>query len=195
MHKNVKEYVLTPCFCGRKVKLQGGPEEWKTTYNDPDSGGYPYTISCECGMRFSRGCCDAQEVVALWNSKSPAIHPLWQVIVEGAFDEGTKHYTFVGRKEDVKRLVKLLALKYSKETNADKIYFNENNDEIIFSALLEYNNSMQDIQISVLSADYEWIDLPTKSNSIILLDSLTNNGTISGDELRYTIRKMEAIYE
>ncbi len=60
---------LKPCpFCGREVKIRGGPKNWKPTFYDPDSGGDPYQICCECG------CCfgffdDAEELSNAWNRR------------------------------------------------------------------------------------------------------------------------------
>ena len=44
--------VLVPCMCGRTPK-EHGPEDWKPTFYDPDSGGDPVSIECECGINFS----------------------------------------------------------------------------------------------------------------------------------------------
>ena len=35
--------VLAPCMCGRTPK-EHGPEDWKPTFYDPDSGGDPVSI-------------------------------------------------------------------------------------------------------------------------------------------------------
>ena len=43
--------VLVPCMCGRTPK-EHGPEDWKPTFYDPDSGGDPVSIECECGVNF-----------------------------------------------------------------------------------------------------------------------------------------------
>ena len=48
MQNELKPYP----FCGREVKIQGGPEEWHPTFYDPDSGGEPYQINCKCGCSF-----------------------------------------------------------------------------------------------------------------------------------------------
>lgn len=61
---------LKPCpFCGREVKLSGGPEDWKPTFYDPDSGGDPYTINCECGCSFGFFD-DAEELIRRWNRRA-----------------------------------------------------------------------------------------------------------------------------
>lgn len=56
-------------ICGRQVEIHGGVEEWKPTFYDPDSGGDPYYIHCECGIEFSIGYCDITEIVNAWNTR------------------------------------------------------------------------------------------------------------------------------
>ena len=62
---------LKPCpFCGREVTVHGGPEEWKPTWWDPDSGGDPYVISCDhCGCGLDKGYCELDELVEAWNRR------------------------------------------------------------------------------------------------------------------------------
>ena len=55
-------------FCGSEVELSGGPENWKPTFYDPDSGGDPYTINCECGCSFG-WFYDVEEIVDKWNRR------------------------------------------------------------------------------------------------------------------------------
>ena len=45
---------LNPCpFCGKRVEIRGGGEEWIPTFNDPDSGGEPIYVTCgDSGMKF-----------------------------------------------------------------------------------------------------------------------------------------------
>ena len=62
---------LKPCpFCGRKVEMHGGIEEWKPTFYDPDSGGDPYSINCECGCSFSNFSYDLDEAAEAWNRRA-----------------------------------------------------------------------------------------------------------------------------
>lgn len=62
---------LKPCpFCGSGVDVYGGQESWKPTLYDPDSGGDPYYISCNCGCDFSIGCFDYKEFVEAWNRRA-----------------------------------------------------------------------------------------------------------------------------
>ena len=62
---------LKPCpFCGREVAVHGGPEEWTPTFYDPDSGGDPYCIVCECGCSFEIGYCELEELVEAWNRRT-----------------------------------------------------------------------------------------------------------------------------
>ena len=63
------EINLKPCpKCGREVELCGGPENWQPTFYDPDSGGDPYTINCECGISFG-WFYDVEEIVEEWNRR------------------------------------------------------------------------------------------------------------------------------
>ena len=58
-------------ICGRDVDIHGGVEEWKPTFYDPDSGGDPYYIHCECGLEFSIGYCESTELAEAWNTRIP----------------------------------------------------------------------------------------------------------------------------
>ena len=61
---------LKPCpFCGREVEIQGGPENWHPTLLDPDSGGDPYYIACECGCNFGLYE-EASEITEAWNRRA-----------------------------------------------------------------------------------------------------------------------------
>lgn len=60
-------------FCGRPVKIHGGEEEWKPTYYDPDSGGDPYHIDCDCGCCFSGGFYEIEDIIKAWNSRHDLI--------------------------------------------------------------------------------------------------------------------------
>ena len=60
-------------FCGKLVELRGGEENWKPTYYDPDSGGDPYYIRCECGLEFSIGHCEIVDFIEAWNNRSELI--------------------------------------------------------------------------------------------------------------------------
>ncbi len=62
---------LKPCpFCGNKVSASGGPEEWSPTFSDPDSGGSPYHVRCDCGLDFCAGCVEYDEFVERWNRRA-----------------------------------------------------------------------------------------------------------------------------
>ena len=62
---------LKPCpFCGHEVKV-GGPEDWKPTFYDPDSGGEPYYFYCECGLNFWTNCYEYEDAVKTWNTRKP----------------------------------------------------------------------------------------------------------------------------
>jgi hypothetical protein len=61
---------LKPCpFCGKEVKIQGGPEEWQPTFYDPDSGGDPYQIICECGCSVG-WYYDVEDLLKSWNRRA-----------------------------------------------------------------------------------------------------------------------------
>lgn len=53
--------------------VRGGAEEWKPTFYDPDSGGDPYYIHCECGIEFSIGYCEITDLAKAWNKRAKQI--------------------------------------------------------------------------------------------------------------------------
>ena len=66
----MNDIELLECpICGRKVEIHGGIEEWTPTFYDPDSGGDPYYIYCECGLSFEIGYCEAIELANAWNTR------------------------------------------------------------------------------------------------------------------------------
>lgn len=65
---------ILPCpFCGKEIDIEKDmyiPErDWKPTFYDPDSGGYPINIHCKCGLEFSTGTYDFEEFVNAWNRR------------------------------------------------------------------------------------------------------------------------------
>lgn len=65
---------LKPCpFCGKEIDTDKNmyiPErDWKPSFYDPDSGGYPISIHCECGLDFCTGTWDYEEAVEQWNQR------------------------------------------------------------------------------------------------------------------------------
>ena len=64
--------VLVPCICGR-TPMEHGPEDWEPTFYDPDSGGEPVSIECECGISFSIGSYDYQSTRLAWNTRAPIL--------------------------------------------------------------------------------------------------------------------------
>lgn len=61
---------LKPCsFCG-SIPSVHGPMDWKPTFYDPDSGGDPVSLSCDCGLYFCIGSYDYQETYDAWNRRS-----------------------------------------------------------------------------------------------------------------------------
>lgn len=73
LFRDRKPNLLHCPFCGKFVELHGGEEEWKPTYYDPDSGGDPYSITCNCGLRFSMGYCEIDEFIRAWNNRSELV--------------------------------------------------------------------------------------------------------------------------
>lgn len=69
-----EKWIVLPCpKCFKRVKVHG-PEDWKPTFYDPDSGGDSYEFDCECGLAFSTNCYDFKQALAQWNSRlSPPI--------------------------------------------------------------------------------------------------------------------------
>ncbi len=65
---------LKPCpFCGREIDIIRDlyiPErDWHPTEYDPDSGGEPISISCQCGLTFSYGY-NWSEFIEAWNRRA-----------------------------------------------------------------------------------------------------------------------------
>lgn len=70
----VKE-ELKPCpFCGHSIDIEKDVYEpsrdWHPTWMDPDSGGDPINIHCECGLEFCTGTHDWGEFVKAWNRRA-----------------------------------------------------------------------------------------------------------------------------
>jgi hypothetical protein len=58
-----------PCpLCGRDVSVHG-PDDWKPTFYDPDSGGDPVFVSCACGLTFCCNSYDYEETCNVWNKR------------------------------------------------------------------------------------------------------------------------------
>lgn len=63
-------------ICGSKLTIHG-PEDWKPTFYDPDSGGDPYNAVCDCGFQFSIGYCEYDEFIKALNRRpAPENKPL-----------------------------------------------------------------------------------------------------------------------
>lgn len=63
-------------LCGAELKVYG-PEDWKPTFYDPDSGGDPYTAVCDCGFNFHTNHYDYAEFVKAVNRRAqPENKPL-----------------------------------------------------------------------------------------------------------------------
>lgn len=64
---------LKPCpKCGREINIDEDmyipDRDWCPTYYDPDSGGDPIFIHCQCGIKFCAGTHDWNEFVQAWNT-------------------------------------------------------------------------------------------------------------------------------
>lgn len=57
-------------FCGGEATFTGGPENWKPTFYDPDSGGEPCGVACrECGAMVD-GFEDYGDAATAWNRRA-----------------------------------------------------------------------------------------------------------------------------
>ena len=59
-------------ICGKEIDIENditGPEDWKPTFYDPDSGGEPYELRCQCGLTFCTGDYDFPEFARKWNKR------------------------------------------------------------------------------------------------------------------------------
>lgn len=69
------ENPILPCpICGKEIDIEKDmylPErDWNPTFYDPDSGGDPINIHCQCGLEFSTGTYDYADFVKAWNRRS-----------------------------------------------------------------------------------------------------------------------------
>lgn len=74
MKQENKIAELKPCpFCGKEIDTEKNvyiPErDWAPSFYDPDSGGNPIAIHCECGLTFYTGTWDWKEAVEIWNKR------------------------------------------------------------------------------------------------------------------------------
>lgn len=65
---------LKPCpFCGKEIDTEKNvyipDRDWAPSFYDPDSGGNPIAIHCECGLTFYTGTWDWKEAVEIWNRR------------------------------------------------------------------------------------------------------------------------------
>lgn len=65
---------LKPCpFCGHSITEKDVYEpskDWRPTLMDPDSGGDPISIHCECGLEFCTGTYNCNKFVEAWNRRA-----------------------------------------------------------------------------------------------------------------------------
>lgn len=61
-------------FCGHRIVIEKDvydpSRDWNPTFIDPDSGGDPINIHCECGLEFCAGTYDWSEFVEAWNRRA-----------------------------------------------------------------------------------------------------------------------------
>lgn len=72
MIKNIK---LKPCpKCSGEIDIENNmyipDRDWHPTLYDPDSGGDPISIHCQCGIEFCAGTHDWDEFVEAWNTRT-----------------------------------------------------------------------------------------------------------------------------
>lgn len=53
---------------GGEAELIGGCENWSPTFHDPDSGGDPIAVNCECGCTLGFFD-DYSDAIAAWNNR------------------------------------------------------------------------------------------------------------------------------
>ena len=70
-----KTKLLSCPICGKEIDEEKDmyiPErDWKPTFYDPDSGGDPMEIHCECGLQFCVGYVDWEDFAKAWNTRKP----------------------------------------------------------------------------------------------------------------------------
>ena len=66
--------LLSCPLCGGEV-TEHGPEDWKPTWYDPDSGGDPVEYSCKCGFALCIGSYDYYETRKAYNTRAPILTP------------------------------------------------------------------------------------------------------------------------
>lgn len=65
---------IKPCpICGGKLQVHG-PEDWKPSFYDPDSGGDPYSAVCDCGFHFQSNHYDFEEFAKALNRRTEGGH-------------------------------------------------------------------------------------------------------------------------
>ena len=70
----MSELKPRPCpICGAELKIYG-PEDWRPTFNDPDSGGEPYNAVCDCGFKYSNMSYDYTEFIACLNRRAQPVN-------------------------------------------------------------------------------------------------------------------------
>lgn len=70
----MKPELKTCPICGKEIDIEKDvyiPErDWKPSFYDPDSGGDPISVNCECGFRFCIATHDWKDFSDIWNGIS-----------------------------------------------------------------------------------------------------------------------------
>ena len=135
----MSELKPRPCpICGAELKIYG-PEDWRPTFNDPDSGGEPYNAVCDCGFQYSNGSYDYIEFIACLNRRAQPANDLlidvcamleqaaqdmddkcrqWQCVLQrvhdaGTFDQNSGLWVGVDKEREAKAQASFEAYRYA----------------------------------------------------------------------------------
>ena len=100
---------LKPCpFCGHRIAIEKDvydpSKDWSPTFIDPDSGGDPINIHCECGLEFCTGAYDWGEFVKAWNRRANDVDKVVRQLEE--YREEMEQFGCSGMLSDMIEVVK-----------------------------------------------------------------------------------------
>lgn len=100
---------LKPCpFCGHSIDIEKDVydpnKDWHPTFIDPDSGGDPINIHCECGLEFCTGTYDWGEFVKAWNRRANDVDKVVRQLEE--YREEMEQFGCSGMLSDMIEVVK-----------------------------------------------------------------------------------------
>lgn len=100
---------LKPCpFCGHSIDIEKDvydpSDDWHPTFIDPDSGGDPINIHCECGLEFCTGTYDWGEFVKAWNRRANDVDKVVRQLEE--YREEMEQFGCSGMLSDMIEVVK-----------------------------------------------------------------------------------------